>query len=296
VSTAQYTTSPKWREDHTAVLQKANKESKLSASAEVFQKQLEQYQEEELVRLFASMKKIGGKPAVNFLINFSLKPAVPEKQRVAALAALENNLDKNDTRHADAMFALAAGSDTPDSVRDLALRRIGEMPRKNVVERLYGLFENQNWKVRWVAAELVLKMSNTAQLPEFADHLGHVSTMALSEPLRYGELVGAMKGAPKPEVFVSGWLEPGQPVPVRLTALSWYFHNGTAPDVDKLKRWSGEKTRTPKCAPDAKECEWKCEYRAADGKSVVRDITTVGDFVLYCVVPEIERRIQPNKK
>ena len=296
VEVATYSASPKWREDRAPSVRKANQDSKLSPTPKQFEEQLAQYQEEELVRLFSSMKKIGGKPVVDFLIGFASQQSVPEKQRVAALAALENNLDKNDANHADAMFALASASDSPDAVRDLALRRIGEMPRKNVIARLFGLFDHPNWKVRWVAAELLLKMSDSSQLPEFMTRLGEVKHMALAEPLRYGELLGDMKGPQKPAVFVPPYLEPRYRVPARLTALSWYFHSGSTTDVEMLKRWSGDKAATPKCAPDAKDCEWKCEAPAAEGKTDIRDITTIGEFVLYCVIPEIERRNAPQKK
>jgi hypothetical protein len=296
VEVAEYTASAKWKEDKTPQLKKANQDSKLNPTAKQFEDQLAQYQEEELVRLFASMKKIGGKPVVDFLIAFGSNKSLPEKQRLAALAALENNLDKNDPKHADAMFALASASDTPDSVRDQALRRIGEMPRKNVITRLFGLFDHPNWKVRWVAAELVLKMSDSTQLPEFMTRLGEVKHMALAEPLRYGDLLNDVKGPQKPEVFVPQYCESNYRVPARLSALSWYFNHGSAKDVEILKKWSTDKSATPKCAPDAKDCEWKCEAPTADGKTDVREVANVGEFVVYCVIPEIDRRNAPQKK
>ena len=296
VDVAAYTASPKWREDRAPSVRKANQDSKLSPTPKQFDEQLAQYQEEELTRLFSSMKRTGGKPVVDYLIGFASQKSVPEKQRVAALAALENNLDKNDPKHADAMFALASASDSPDSIRDLSLRRIGEMPRKNVITKLFSLFDHPNWKVRWVAAELVLKMSDSTQLAEFMTRLGEVKQMALAEPLRYGELLGDLKGPQKPAVFVPPYAGPRNKVPARLTALSWYFHNGTAKDVEGLKRWAGDKAAAPKCPQDAKDCEWKCEAPTPDGKTDVREIATVGEFVLYCVIPEIDRRNAPQKK
>ena len=120
--------------------------------------------------------------------------------------------------------------------------------------------------------------------------------MALAEPLRYGELLEDLKGPQKPAVFVPPYAEPKNKVPARLTALSWYFHTGTSKDIDGLKRWAGDKAAAPKCPPDAKDCEWKCEAPTADGKTDVREIATVGEFVLYCVIPEIDRRNAPQKK
>ena len=296
VDVAQYTASSKWRDERAPAVRKANQDSKLNPTPKQFEDQVAQYQDEELNRLFASMKKIGGKPTVDFLIGFASQKSVSEKQRAVALAALENNLDKNDARHADAMLAIASANDTPDTVRDLALRRVGEMPRKNVINRLFGLFDHPNWKVRWVAAELVLKMSDSTQLAEFMARIGDVKHMALAEPLRYGELLDEIKGPQKAVAFVPGYTEPHNKVPVRLTALSWYFHDGTAKDIDSLKRWASDKAAAPKCAADAKDCEWKCEAQTPDGKSETRDIAKVGDFVLYCVIPEIERRIAAQKK
>jgi HEAT repeat protein len=296
VEVAEYTASPKWRDERAPQVRKANQDSKLNPTPAQFDKQLAEYQEEELVRLFASMKKIGCKPVVDYLIAFASQKSASEKIRSAALAALENNLDKNDNQHIEAMIALAKANDTPDPVRDLALRRIGEMPRKNVINRLFGLFDHPNWKVRWVAAELVLKMTDSTQLPEFMTKLGEAKTMALAEPLRYGELLADIKGPQRPEAFVPGYAEPRNKVPVRLTALSWYFHDGTAKDLPLVKQWERDKAAVPKCAPDAKDCEWKCENPTPDGKSEAHEIATVGEFVLYCVIPEIDRRTASQKK
>jgi hypothetical protein len=296
VDVAEYVAAPKWREERAPAVRKANQDSKLNPTPKQFEEQLAQYQEEELIRLFGSMKKVGGKPIVNYLIAFATQKSTPEKLRAAALAALENNLDKNDKAHADAMIALASANDIPDSVRDLSLRRIGEMPRKNVINRLFGLFDHPNWKVRWLAAELVLKMSDSTQLPEFMTQLGQVKQMALAEPLRYGELLGELKGPQKPSQFVPPYAEPRNRVPVRLTALSWYFHNATAKDIPFLRTWEHDKAAVPKCPPDAKDCEWRCESSTPDGKSEAHEIGKVGEFILYCVIPEIDRRTAAQKK
>jgi hypothetical protein len=43
------------------------------------------------------------------------------------------------------------------------------------------------------------------------------------------------------------------------------------------------------CAKDAKDCEWKCEIAVGD-KNESKDVTTIGEFVRYCVMPEMEKR------
>jgi hypothetical protein len=158
-----------------------------------------------------------------------------------------------------------------------------------VIERLYGLFGSDNWKVRWVAAELVLKMSDTSQLKEFFERAGRIEGMAITEPLRYGALIGSMKGPAKPAEVVSGFLGPSHPAPARLTAFGYYYNHGTKADLGRLSGYESDRQHTPACAKDAQDCEWKCEV-AADGKRETKDISTIGEFVEFCVKPAVEKR------
>jgi hypothetical protein len=74
------------------------------------------------------MKRVGGKPAVEFLLAFAQDKSQGEKRRAAAMAALQGNLDKNNKPHAQAVLAVAAAPETADSLRDAALQRVGEFP------------------------------------------------------------------------------------------------------------------------------------------------------------------------
>ncbi|MCL4752820.1 MAG: hypothetical protein KJ015_21850 [Myxococcales bacterium] len=280
--------SDHWIKQKEPLVDAANKASKLNPTPEQFKAQLDQYQEEELLRVFASMKKVGQAPAVDFLLDFA-KTDKNEKRRAAALAALEGNLDKNKPNHVATILDIAAGTDTPDTVRDLALKRVGELPRKLVVDRLYGLFSNDNWKIRWVAAELVLKMSETSQLGEFMGKLGAVRHMAITEPLRYGALIGEMKGKDKPESLVAKYMERNQATPVRLSALGYYYEWGGKPDLGKVEGLIGDRDKVPGCKEGAADCEWQCAV--GEGKSQeIKDVKTVGEFVQYCVKPAMEKR------
>ena len=289
VAVAKEVNSQKWIDQKAGVVEAANKASKLSPKAEQFKAQVAQYQEEELTHVFASMKKIGGKPAVAFLLAFAQDKSQPEKRRAAALAALQGNLDKKDSTHAAAVLAVAGATDTPDSVRDVALQRVGELPRALVVEKLYDLFKDSNWKVRWVAAELVLKMSETPQLPEFFAKLGQADNMAITEPLKYGQLLASMKGTPPVADVVEKYAASGHPVQDRLTALGYYYNVGTVADLPKVAGYTSDHTATPKCKEDAKECDWKCDVQTAKG-SETKEVTTLGEFVEHCVKPAMEKR------
>lgn len=294
VTIAQQTASEEWIKQKAPAVEQANKASKLNPKPEQFRAQLEQYQEEELLRVFASMKRVGGQPSVDFLLGFAQNKANSDKKRANALAALQGNLDRNNPAHANGVLAIASAADTPDQVRDVALQRVGEFPRATVVERLYGLFDNENWKVRWVAAELILRMSDTGQLPEFFDKIGKAPGMAITEPLRYGALIADMKGPKTPKDAVQPYLGSARPVEARLTALGYYYAAGTPDDLGQLSSFADDKTRTPECKKDVKECEWKCEVTAGD-KQETKDITTLGEFFEFCVKPVVSKR-QAGKK
>ena len=289
VAVAKEVNSETWIKQKAPGVEAANKASKLSPTADQFKAQLSKFQEEELLRVFSSMKKVGGKPSVAFLLAFAQDKTQPEKRRGAAMAALQGNLDKKDSAHAAAVLAVAGAADTPDSVRDVALQRVGELPRALVIEKLYDLFKDPNWKVRWVAAELVLKMSETPQLPEFFSKLAQADNMAITEPLKYGQLIANMKGTPTAAEVAGKYAAPGHPVQDRLTALGYYYTVGTAADVSKVAGFTSDHTATPKCKADAKDCDWKCDVQTEKG-SETKEVTTLGDFVEHCVKPAMEKR------
>jgi hypothetical protein len=158
-----------------------------------------------------------------------------------------------------------------------------------VLDKLYALFDHQNWKVRWVAAGLVLRMSDTPDLEGFFARLGKVRGMSISEPLRYGALLASMKGSPTPAEAAEKYSAPPHPVPVRMSALGYYYAVGTKAELPKVEAYERDKAKAPACPKDAKECEWMCEVAGA-GKRETKDILTLGDFVTYCIKPAMEAR------
>ncbi|HET9955467.1 MAG TPA: hypothetical protein VFQ61_13220 [Polyangiaceae bacterium] len=291
VQVAKEVDSEAWINQKAPAVEAANRVSKITVTKERFRKQLEQYQEEELLRVFTSMKKVGGKPVADYLLQFAQDKSRGEKRRAAAMAALQGNLDRNNPAHAEAVLTIAQAADTPDQLRDAAFARVGEFPRQMILSKLYGLFRNENWKVRWVAAELVLKTIETSDLPEFFKQLGQVGKgdgFAITEPLRYGALIANMKGPPVREI-VDKYAGTQHPVPVRMTALGYYFEAGSAADLPKIQPYEKDAAKAPTCREGAKECEWKCEV-VSGGSRETKDISTVGDFVSYCIKPAMESR------
>jgi len=181
-------------------------------------------------------------------------------------------------------------------LRDLSLQRVGEFPRAMVVEKLFELFKNDNWKVRWVAASLVLKMSDSSQVPEFMSKLGQAEGLAITEPLSYGGLLSDIKGTPTPAELAAKYSAVGNSVPARLTALSYYYSSGAPADLPRVEPFEKDNAPTPKCKPDAKECEWKCTVQGANGADETKEIKTIGEFVEYCVKPAMQKRAKGAAK
>jgi hypothetical protein len=286
VEVAREVDSAAWLARKGPLLKGANEASGQKVEGVRFDAQLALYQEEELLRVFSSLKQIGQAPAVDYLLNFALDKTHAEKRREAALAAMEGHIDRKNPEQITRLLALVGADDTPDSVRDQALRRVGELPRKQVIDALYGLFAHKNWKVRWVAAELVLKMSEAAHLAEFMGKLGAVREMAITEPIRYGKLIAGLPGAPPVRGAIGGFAVAGQPTAARLTALGYYLEQGTRAELPALDAMALDNTRVPECAKNSEGCEWRCEI-ASGGQRVVKPVQTVGEFVQYCVKPAI---------
>ncbi len=290
VAVAKEVDSQSWLDRKAPVLRKANETSGHKVEGKRFQLQLQRYQEEEMMRVLSSLKKVGKAPAVEYLLALAEDGARPEKRRATALAAMESHVERDNEEHLERLLALASGDATPDSVRDLALRRIGELPRKQIIEPLYALFRKDNWKIRWVAAELALETSEAKHLAEFMKHLGSVRNMAITEPIRYGKLIGSLKGAQSYPALVNPYKERSQPAPVRLAAFGYYLEHGRANQLDEVEGFAKDGMRVPECAAGADQCEWNCEV--VEGKDqVVKEIKTVGDFVEYCVKPAMAKRV-----
>lgn len=288
VKVAEFVDSKAWIEQKAPAVEAANKRSGLTVKANQFEKQLEAYQEEELLRVFGAMKSVGQKPIVDYLLAYAQNDKNPEKRRAAALAGLENNLDRKNQAHARAMLDLLASDETPDSIRDVAVRRVGELSREQVAERLYAMFEAKRWRVRATVASLLLRMTTKKDLAEFMGKLGEVKHMAISEPLTYGPLLKNVAGSDIEEV-VQKYADPEQPVPVRLTALSHYYANGTKADLAKVERYKEDSEKTPSCESDAEQCAWTCTVEGEKGAES-KDVKTIGQFVEYCLIPAMSKR------
>lgn len=293
VAIAKHVISDEWVKIKRPELQAANAASKLEPTEAQFAAQLAQYQDEELFRLFGSMRKVGGRAAVDFALTFAADKTQNEKRRQAALAAIEGRLDRNNPGDIKRILEVAS-ADAPDLVLDQAFRRIGEMPRELVVDKLYELFKGDKWKVRRAAAGTVLKMSTLKNLDEFMSKLPEPKGFAMPEALTYGALFGELKEGSAREA-ISKHLSSGSPA-ARTSAISYYFTYGTKADLAVLQPLEGDTTSAPSCDAEP-DCGWSCVVPKASNpqESESKDIRTIGDFVRYCVEPAMMGRDAETK-
>jgi hypothetical protein len=269
----------------------ANKRANQAANDQQVAQQIEKFQEQELTKFFGSMKRVGGRPVIDYCLKFAANSKNSEERRKAALAALEGRIDKSNSGDVDKIFEIAKDDSTPDAVRDLAFGRLGELPKEQIVPKLYTLFDSKKWKVRWVAASLVLKTLTTGKLAEFMHKLptSPAQKMGLSEITTYGGQIAKMENPgsePKPRDAINPYLSAKELGP-KLTALG-FFYQGKKADVGVVQSHEDDKTPVSKCEKDD-ECGWTCVVPKAPGSQETeqKTITTVGEFAKFCIEPSM---------
>jgi hypothetical protein len=290
VTIAKHIASSDWIEKQRALVVEANQKAKITATPQQVTDQLKQYQDQELEKVFTNMKRVGGRPTVDYCLAYAHDKTNSEKSRTNALAALENRIDKNAPSDGTIIVDILTDDSNPDSVRALAMARLGELPKDMILPKLYALFDKK-WQVRLDAARMILKTITTKDLPDFMQHLpqSDKTKMALSEPIAYGSLIMAMdpQGGPKPRDALNRYL-PGGPLGGKLTAAGSYFATKKS-DASALAAYEEDKTPVPKCDP-ADQCGWQCDVPKAAGsqEKETKTVTTVGEFIRWCIEPSLQ--------
>jgi hypothetical protein len=290
VALAKRLDSQAWYDKQKPIVADSDAKSGIKVTPQQLDIQLRTYQDQELTKTFGSMKRLGGRPAVDYCIAYAADPKNSMERRQAALAAIENRVDKNNKVDVDKLFAIARDDSTPDEVRDQAFQRLGELPKEAIVPRLYTFFDTKKWKVRWVASELVLKTMGTKDVPDFMRHLptnGSVK-MGMSEPIQDAAVIlkmDAPAGSPKPRDLLNQYLSAKELGP-RLIALGSYY-GGSKSDQAKVLAFGSDSATVSKCDP-TDDCGWSCDVpKPGSNDTESKPIVTVGDFAKYCVAPSM---------
>lgn len=285
--------SKEWLEAQTKIVKEHNAKNDVKADDAQVAAQVDKIQERRLTEeIFPAMKKIAGRPSVEYLLKYAGDAGKPAERRTLALAALETNLDKNSKDELDRIFAIAKNNDTPDAVRDGAFRRMGEFPKEWIVPKLYTLGDPPKWKVRWVAFETILSTMTLKQVPEFMGHLPRTAAtkMGMTEPLSYGVVIrDKMEGEPKAKLDVVLPYLNSKELGPKLVALG-YFWEGKKADVHHVQAHADDKALLPKCEKDD-ECLWQCDVpKPGDSKETEpQELKTVGELVKLCLIPSMDK-------
>ncbi len=290
VALAKRIDSPEWLEKQRSLVVEANQKAKINATPQQVSDQLRQYEEQELERVFTNMKRVGGRPTVDYCLAFAHDKSKSEKMRTDALAALENRVDKNVPGDVNVIFDIVKDDSNPDKVRGVAMARLGELPKDMITAKLYTLFDKK-WQVRLDAARMILKTITLKDVPEFLHRLpaNDKAKMGLSEPITYGSLILAMdpQGAQKPRDVLNSFLQSSE-FGAKLTALG-SFYTAKKSDAAVLSGFTEDKMPVSKCDP-AEQCGWQCDVPKAPGSQDkdTKAVATVGDFVRWCIEPSLQ--------
>ncbi|MDP9003111.1 MAG: hypothetical protein M3O46_23720 [Myxococcota bacterium] len=278
-----------WIEKQRALVVEANAKAKLNVTKEQVTEQLKNYQEQELERVFTYMKRLGGRPVVEYCLAFARDRNKSEKMRTDALAAIENRIDKTVASDLNGIFDIIRDDSNPDKVRGVAMARFGELPKETIVPKLYSLFDKK-WQLRLDAARMILKTLTPKEVPDFMRHLppNERTKMALSEPITYGALIMGMdpQAGLKPRDVLNSFLG-AQDMGAKLTAAGSYYvaKKSEAAPIIGLEE---DRTPLPKCDP-ADQCGWQCDVPKTPGsqEKETKTVATVGEFVRWCIEPSL---------
>jgi hypothetical protein len=305
VALAKRIDSPDWVQKQKTLVEAANAKANQKPTPDEFKNQLNKYQEQELEKVFANIKRLGGPVVVDFALSYATDKSRGTEARIRAIASVEGRLDKNSTGQLEKIFELVRDDkienddkrvkdergnikNLGDKLRGLALARLGEFPKEQFVPKLYTLFDGKKWQLRLDAARLVLRTMNTKDLGEFMRHLppNERAPMALSEPIAYAAHISEMPGPPPPRESLKPYLTSRELGP-KLVAIS-SFYQGKKVDQGALSDVENDRQPVPKCK-ETDNCGWKCRVPKSPGskESDEKSIETVGDFVKYCVVPSL---------
>ena len=288
VAVARKVDTTEWLDSTRKEVQAAWTKSNTKYTKEQLEKQTVGSQDRKFSEdIMPAMKRIGGRPVVQYLLEVASDPKRSEDRRKLAFAALEGRVDKAQPEDTAKLFAVGADEKTSDEVRTMAFARLGELPKEAVKDQLFALFTAKTWKTRYLAAGIVLKSSTPKDLPEFLAKLpaGSKPTSALTEGLTYGALIRQMPDAPGTRREMDAALK-SRSFSAKMTALG-YFQNGSKNDAAAVGTLKGDKAPVPTCT-DAEECGWTCAFVASAGKEPeMRVVKTLGDVATVCIEPTL---------
>ena len=295
VTLAKRIDSPEWLTKTRSLVDERNKREKIEATPAQVDAQLKDFQRQELEPLFGDMKKVGQRPAVEFCLAYAADNKKSTELRKLAAAALENNVDKNNASDVDRIFKIFSDESAPDEVRGIAVARLGELSKDQVLPKLYSLFDAKGWKTRFEASKRILDMLKPMDGKAIADFMRRLpksvdQKMGKNEPIAYGAIIAGMEpsGGSKPRDELNKYLQ-SKDIGPRLTAIGSFYGVKKA-EAAPLMSMQDDTTPVPKCE-EADKCDWNCLVPKAPGSRDLesKKIGTVGEFVKFCILPNLDQ-------
>jgi hypothetical protein len=285
--------SKDWIDKQRPLVEESNKRANITVTPDQVNKQLADFQKSELEKIFGSMKKVGQRPIIEFLLTYASDQSKTPDLRKAAIAAMQGNVDKNNQADVERFYNIVKDDKNPDDVRGLALERLGELSKDYVVPKLYALFNGKKWQVRMDAGRKLIEILKPMDEKAIADFMKHLpqtkdDKMGRNEGVVFGASLAGMDpiNGKKVSDVLNGYLQAKEIGP-RLVAIGQYW--GKKKDEAKIINGLQDDTMpVPKC-DDADKCGWECQVPKPNSKDMDnKKITTVGEFVKYCVIPTLE--------
>ena len=279
VAIAKFIISDEWKTMMKPRVEEANKlgnvvfDENPEKAKKQFDKQMELARDEELIRLYGSMQRIGGRATAEWAFAFAQNKDQSTKRRAGALATLEQKLDlKAYPKDLDTLIGIIKSPDSTPEVIDQSFRRLSELqPREKVIALLYDLFAFDKWLVRRAAEANLLKMIFVPELEGFFKKLPEKDGgkgFSMLEAITSSANMQAMKtskddkellpGQPPPALpVIKSFMDPKNTPAQRATAASYFISWGTKADLEYLKQFEEDKGLVPVCDTD-RDCKWSC--------------------------------------
>ncbi len=160
-------------------------------------------------------------------------PMAERRQR--ALQALEGNATE---AQLDRLLALALNADSPIGVRDYAFDRVGDIRSQRAIPRMWPLVEDgsdDNQRIRWRAAEMVLQIGGPEVVGEFFAKLPSQDGVKYEPEELEGYATRMSQMNPPPTRIVRAQLSSPHWFD-RVIALRYFERKGTESDVRAMRR------------------------------------------------------------
>jgi hypothetical protein len=258
-----------------------------------------------LTYLFGVMKAVGGRPIGQRLLAFAADDTQKPESRSFALIALDKAVDTSSDSDMKALLAIARGK-APNDVKSNAIQRIKAYPAPDAIKGYYQLFDHEVWRVRYTAAMSVLdlmkneKEKSGTTVKEFLDKLPtkNETHFGIGEFHSYAKALAALPDSFKPKDALTDALS-SKSFGAKMTALGYYSDLGKPTDVGTVSKFLADKEAVPKCSAED-DCGWDrgCDVPKAGkpGETETKPVATVGDYVSFCILPQIELRAKNPEK